>query len=224
MPPGTGVAPTPSGAQAPTGTPQLLGGRYRIGEVLGHGGMAEVYLATDSVLNRDVAVKVLGRNFAHDGSFVQRFRREAQAAAALNHPNVVSVYDTGSDGDTHYIVMEYVHGKTLGEIIRESGPLLPQRAVEIGEAVATGLGFAHRAGIIHRDVKPGNIMITPTGDVKVMDFGIARANTNDSLTRTATVLGTATYFSPEQAQGEPVDARSDIYSVGCVLYEMLTAA
>src|SRR5438093_6625973 len=202
--------------------PAVLGGRYEIVSLIGHGGMAQVYLGTDRVLGRQVAVKVLGPQFARDDSFVARFRREAQAAAALNHPNVVGVFDTGSDDGTHFIVMEYVHGKTLADVIREDAPLLPERAVEIAESVAGGLAFAHAQGIVHRDVKPGNIMLTPTGDVKVMDFGIARATTSDSLTQTATVLGTATYFSPEQAQGEPVDARSDIYSLGVVMYEMLT--
>ncbi|TMK98775.1 MAG: serine/threonine protein kinase, partial [Actinobacteria bacterium] len=185
--------------------------------------MAQVYLGTDRVLGRNVAVKVLGPEFARDDSFVTRFRREAQAAAALTHPNVVGVFDTGSDDGTHFIVMEYVQGKTLAQVITEDAPLLPERAAEIAEAASTGLAFAHKQGIIHRDVKPGNIMLTPAGDVKVMDFGIARATTSDSITQTATVLGTATYFSPEQAQGARVDARSDIYSLGCVLYEMLTA-
>ncbi|HEX8100735.1 MAG TPA: Stk1 family PASTA domain-containing Ser/Thr kinase [Actinomycetota bacterium] len=202
---------------------KVLGDRYELTSMLGHGGMAEVYLGTDRVLGRQVAVKILGNQFVDDESFVARFRREAQSAAALNHPNVVSVFDTGSDDGTHFIVMEYVQGKTLADVIKEDAPLLPERAVEIAEAVAAALGFAHREGIIHRDVKPGNIMLTPTGDVKVMDFGIARAVSSDSLTQTATVLGTATYFSPEQAQGASVDARSDIYSVGVVLYEMLTA-
>src|SRR5712691_447254 len=185
--------------------------------------MAEVYLGADQILGRRVAVKVLGSQYARDASFVTRFRREAQAAAALSHPNVVGVFDTGSDDGTHFIVMEYIQGKTLALVIREDGPLLPERAVEIADAVAAGLAFAHRAGIVHRDIKPGNIMITPGGEVKVMDFGIARATAGESLTQTATVLGTATYFSPEQAQGDSVDARSDIYSLGCVLYEMLTA-
>ena len=202
---------------------KVLGDRYEINSPLGHGGMAEVYLGTDRVLGRQVAIKVLGQHFADDESFVARFRREAQSAAALNHPNVVSVFDTGSDNGTHFIVMEYVQGRTLADIIKDDAPLLPERAVEITEAVAVALGFAHREGIIHRDVKPGNIMLTPSGDVKVMDFGIARAVSSDSLTQTATVLGTATYFSPEQAQGASVDARSDIYSLGCVLYEMVTS-
>jgi tRNA A-37 threonylcarbamoyl transferase component Bud32 len=201
---------------------RVLGGRYELNDVLGRGGMAEVYLGTDRVLSRQVAVKVLAPSFARDENFVARFRREARAAAALNHPNVVGVFDTGSDDGTHFIVMEYIQGKTLAEVIREDAPLLPERAVEIAESVAGGLAFAHAQGIVHRDVKPGNIMLTSTGDVKVMDFGIARATTSDSLTQTATVLGTATYFSPEQAQGAKVDARSDVYSLGCVLYEMLT--
>ena len=201
---------------------KVLSDRYELGGVLGRGGMAEVYVGTDRVLGRRVAVKILADRFARDSSFVARFRREAQSAAALNHPNVVSVFDTGSDNGTHFIVMEYVQGKTLSEILRDGSALMPERAVEIAEGVAEALAFAHRAGIVHRDVKPGNIMLTPTGDVKVMDFGIARATTSESLTQTATVLGTATYLSPEQAQGEPVDARSDIYSLGQVLYEMLT--
>src|SRR5438445_6238107 len=202
---------------------KVLSGRYELGNVLGRGGMAEVYVGTDRVLGRRIAVKILADRFAKDSSFVARFRREAQSAAALNHPNVVSVFDTGSDDGTHFIVMEYVQGKTLSQVLRDGSALMPERAVEITEGVAEALAFAHQAGIVHRDVKPGNIMLTPAGDVKVMDFGIARATTSESLTQTATVLGTATYFSPEQAQGESVDARSDIYSLGCVLYEMLTA-
>ena len=185
--------------------------------------MATVFRGNDTVLGRPVAVKVLAPRYANDTTFVARFRREAQSAAAMNHPNIVNVFDTGSDGDTHYIVMELVEGRTLREVIAEDAPLLPERAAEIAEAVAAALAFAHERGIVHRDVKPGNIMITPSGDVKVMDFGIARATTGDSLTQTSTVLGTATYLSPEQAQGEVVDPRSDIYSLGIVGYEMLTA-
>ncbi|MGH2710658.1 MAG: Stk1 family PASTA domain-containing Ser/Thr kinase [Actinomycetota bacterium] len=202
---------------------RVLAGRYELEEVLGQGGMARVFKGTDTVLNRTVAVKVLSPQFAGDEQFVARFRREAQAAAALNHPNIVSVYDTGSQGDVHYIVMEYVEGRTLRDIIKQEGPLLPQRAIEIAEAVCGGLSAAHEGGLVHRDIKPGNIMITRDGEVKVMDFGIARTSTGDTLTQTASILGTASYLSPEQAQGESVDARSDIYSLGCVLYEMLTA-
>src|SRR5437899_2902612 len=167
---------------------RILSGRYELGGVLGRGGMAEVYVGTDRVLGRRIAVKILADRFAKDNSFVARFRREAQSAAALNHPNVVSVFDTGSDDGTHFIVMEYVQGKTLSEILREGSALMPERAVEIAEGVAEALAFAHRAGIVHRDVKPGNIMLTRTGDVKVMDFGIARATTSESLTQTAPVL------------------------------------
>ena len=203
---------------------RVLADRYEIDTVLGQGGMARVFKGDDRVLNRTVAVKVLSPQFAGDEQFVARFRREAQAAAALNHPNIVSVYDTGSQGEVHYIVMEYVEGRTLRDIIRAEGPLLPERAMEIAEAVANALADAHEAGLVHRDIKPGNIMVTREGEVKVMDFGIARTTTGDTLTQTASILGTASYLSPEQAQGESVDARSDIYSVGCVLYEMLTAA
>jgi serine/threonine-protein kinase len=202
---------------------RVLADRYEIESVLGQGGMARVFKGTDRVLNRSVAVKVLSPQFANDDQFVARFRREAQAAAALNHPNIVSVYDTGSQGDVHYIVMEYVEGRTLKDIIQQEGPLLPERATEIGAAVAAALAAAHEGGLVHRDIKPGNIMITREGEVKVMDFGIARTSTGDTLTQTASILGTASYLSPEQAQGEPVDARSDIYSMGCVLYEMVTA-
>ncbi|MGH2724009.1 MAG: Stk1 family PASTA domain-containing Ser/Thr kinase [Actinomycetota bacterium] len=201
---------------------RVLGERYEIAGLLGQGGMAKVFKGTDKVLGRTVAVKVLSPQFADDNNFVARFRREAQAAAALNHPNIVGVFDTGSHEDIHYIVMEYVEGKTLRDVLRTEGPLLPERAIEIADSVALALGPAHRAGMVHRDIKPGNIMITADGQVKVMDFGIARTTTGDTLTQTAAVLGTASYLSPEQAQGEPVDPRSDIYSLGCVLYEMLT--
>ncbi|HEX2030948.1 MAG TPA: Stk1 family PASTA domain-containing Ser/Thr kinase [Actinomycetota bacterium] len=201
---------------------RVLGDRYEIDGVLGQGGMAKVFRGTDRVLGRTVAVKVLSPQFADDQGFVARFRREAQAAAALNHPNIVGVFDTGSQQDVHFIVMEYVEGKTLRDVLREDGPLLPERAVEVADAVARALESAHEAGLVHRDIKPGNIMLTSDGEVKVMDFGIARTTTGDTLTQTAAVLGTASYLSPEQAQGESVDRRSDIYSLGCVLYEMVT--
>ncbi|MGH2674386.1 MAG: Stk1 family PASTA domain-containing Ser/Thr kinase [Actinomycetota bacterium] len=201
---------------------RVLAGRYEIETLLGQGGMARVFRGTDRVLGRTVAIKVLSPQFAGDEQFVTRFRREAQAAAGLNHPNIVSVYDTGDQGDVHFIVMEYVEGRTLRDVIRGEGALLPERAAEIAEAVARALSSAHDAGLVHRDIKPGNIMLTPEGEVKVMDFGIARTSTGDTLTQTAAILGTASYLSPEQAQGHTVDARSDIYSLGCVLYEMLT--
>src|SRR5439155_8575832 len=180
---GQGKGPRGRGRMTDGADQTVLAGRYELDTVLGHGGMAEVYLGTDRVLGRPVAVKILADRFARDGSFVARFRREARSAAALNHPNVVSVFDTGSDDGTHYIVMEYVKGKSLAQIVREDAPLMPERAVEIAQGVAEALAFAHAAGIVHRDVKPGNIMLTPTGDVKVMDFGIARASTGDSLTQ-----------------------------------------
>jgi eukaryotic-like serine/threonine-protein kinase len=201
---------------------RVLNGRYEIDSVLGQGGMAKVFRGTDQVLGRTVAIKVLSPQFADDAQFVARFRREAQAAAALNQPNIVGVFDTGSQGDVHFIVMEYVEGRTLRDVIRADGPLLPERAAEIADAVARALETAHEAGMVHRDIKPGNIMLTSDGEVKVMDFGIARTSTGDTLTQTAAVLGTASYLSPEQAQGQPVDARSDLYSLGCVLYEMTT--
>jgi len=185
--------------------------------------MAKVFLGTDTVLGRTVAVKVMAPQFADDDGFVMRFRREAQAAASIGHPHIVSVFDTGSDDGVHFIVMEYVEGRTLAEILAGGGRILPDRAIDIAMDVCRALEAAHAQGVIHRDIKPGNIMLDPRGDVKVTDFGIARVTTTaDTVAQTAAILGTASYLSPEQAQGQPVDGRSDIYSLGCVLYEMVT--
>lgn len=202
----------------------VFNGRYELHRRLGRGGMAEVFLARDQLLDRPVAVKVLFPEFATDPAFVERFRREATAAANLNHPNIVGVYDWGEADNTYFIVMEYIDGRTLSEILRAEGPLHPDRVADVGADVAAALGFAHRNGVVHRDVKPGNVIVTSAGLVKVADFGIARAITassEDNLTQVGTVMGTAAYFSPEQARGDAVDPRSDLYSLGCVLYELL---
>ncbi|MFF4306163.1 Stk1 family PASTA domain-containing Ser/Thr kinase [Streptomyces sp. NPDC001601] len=208
--------------------PRRLGGRYELGHVLGRGGMAEVYLAHDTRLGRTVAVKTLRADLARDPSFQARFRREAQSAASLNHPAIVAVYDTGEDYidgvSIPYIVMEYVDGSTLRELLHSGRKLLPERAMEMTIGILQGLEYAHRSGIVHRDIKPANVMLTRNGQVKVMDFGIARAmgDAGMTMTQTAAVIGTAQYLSPEQAKGEQVDARSDLYSTGCLLYELLT--
>ena len=208
-----------------------VGGRYELGELLGRGGMAEVRKGTDTRLGRVVAVKRLRTDLASDATFQARFRREAQSSASLNHPAIVAVYDTGEEPSADgsgvaqpYIVMEYVAGRTLRDILREGRKILPERALEITSGVLSALDYSHRAGIIHRDIKPGNVMLTPSGDVKVMDFGIARAisDASSTMTQTAAVVGTAQYLSPEQARGETVDSRSDVYSAGCLLYELLT--
>ncbi|WP_298177230.1 Stk1 family PASTA domain-containing Ser/Thr kinase [Saccharomonospora sp.] len=208
--------------------PRLLSNRYELGDTLGYGGMSEVHHGHDIRLGREVAVKILRADLARDPMFQERFRREAQNAAALNHPAIVAVYDTG-EADTEYgplpyIVMEYVEGRTLRDIVKTEGPMPQKRAMEVMADVCAALDFSHRHGIIHRDVKPANVMITRNGAVKVMDFGIARAvhDGQAAMTQTAAVIGTAQYLSPEQARGETVDARSDVYSAGCVLYELVT--
>lgn len=214
-------------------TPRVLAGRYEVGELIGRGGMAEVHIGHDTRLGRTVAIKVLRSDLARDPSFLARFRREAQSAAALNHPAIVAVYDTGEDTHTDtqgasvhvpFIVMEYVEGHTVRDILQDGAAVPIEEAVEITAGILSALEYSHQAGIVHRDIKPANVMITPTGAVKVMDFGIARAMADSAATMTQThaVIGTAQYLSPEQARGETVDARSDLYSTGCVLFELLT--
>jgi len=213
-----------------TAQARLLGGRYEVGGILGYGGMAEVHRGLDTRLGRDVAIKMLRVDLARDATFQMRFRREAQNAASLNHPSIVAVYDTGEEREpgaptaVPYIVMEYVPGRTLKELIVAEGPVAPRDACDITADICAALDFSHKHQIIHRDIKPGNVMITPTGEVKVMDFGIARAMASNQMTMTQTsaVIGTAQYLSPEQARGETVDARSDVYATGCVLYELMT--
>jgi len=213
--------------------PRILANRYEVGDLIGRGGMAEVHIGHDTRLGRTVAIKILRSDLARDPSFQARFRREAQAAASLNHPSVVAVYDTGEDVITEitgavshvpFIVMEYVEGHTVRDILRDGQAVPIEEAVEITAGVLSALGYSHHAGIVHRDIKPANVMLTPTGAVKVMDFGIARAIADSAATMTQTqaVIGTAQYLSPEQARGEQVDARSDLYSTGCLLFELLT--
>jgi serine/threonine-protein kinase len=203
----------------------VLNDRYEIQNRIGRGGMADVFLARDLLLDRPVAIKVLFPEFATDPNFVERFRREAQAAANLNHPNIVSVYDWGTYLNTYFMAMEYVQGRTLADIMRVNGRLTSMQAAEIASEVAAALSFAHRNGVVHRDIKPANILIGSAGQVKVADFGIARAMNapmESNLTQVGAVMGTATYFSPEQAQGAQPDPRSDLYSLGIVLYEMVS--
>ncbi|WP_308160864.1 Stk1 family PASTA domain-containing Ser/Thr kinase [Cellulomonas sp. GbtcB1] len=212
---------------------RILAGRYEVGELIGRGGMAEVHIGHDARLGRTVAIKILRSDLARDPSFQARFRREAQAAAGLNHPSIVAVYDTGEDVYTEptgatahvpFIVMEYVEGHTVRDILRDGQAVPIEEAIEITAGVLSALEYSHHAGIVHRDIKPANVMLTPTGAVKVMDFGIARAVADSAATMTQTqaVIGTAQYLSPEQARGETVDARSDLYSAGCLLFELLT--
>ncbi|WP_205325861.1 Stk1 family PASTA domain-containing Ser/Thr kinase [Glycomyces sp. YM15] len=206
-----------------TTEPRLLGGRYEIGEVVGYGGMAEVHRGRDLRLGRDVAVKLLRADLSRDESFLIRFQREAQNSASLNHPNIVAVFDTGEDAGIPYMVMEFVNGRTLKEVLMAEGRFDPATACEVVADMCSALDFSHKHHIIHRDVKPGNVMLSDTNQVKVMDFGIARALASGqaTMTQTSAVIGTAQYLSPEQARGETVDARSDVYAVGCVLYELL---
>ena len=215
-----------------TAVGRTLGGRYQLGDVIGHGGMAEVHSGTDLRLGRAVAIKVLRPDLARDPAFLNRFRREAQSAAGLNHPNIVAVYDTGEDQmetsvgvvNVPWIVMERVEGVTLRQVLASGRKITPERALDIVDGVLAALDYSHRHGIVHRDIKPANVMITQSGNIKVMDFGIARAlsDASSTMTNTNAVMGTAQYLSPEQARGELVDARSDLYSTGCMLYELLT--
>src|SRR6202142_3456210 len=210
--------------------PRPLGGRYELEGVVGRGGMAEVFRARDIRLDRIVGVKTLRDDLARDQTFQARFRREAQSAASLNKPSIVAVYDTGEDDDAAtgipvpYIVMEFVDGRTVRDLLQSDHRLLPERSLEIIDGVLGALDYSHESGIVHRDIKPGNVMVTRNGDIKVMDFGIARAMSDNqaTMTQTAQVIGTAQYLSPEQARGERVDARSDLYSTGCLMYELLT--
>jgi hypothetical protein len=206
------------------GAARVLGGRYRLEERVAAGGMGTVFAATDDRLDRRVAVKVLRDELAHDARFVERFRREARAAAALSHPNVAAVFDFGDDSGTPYIVMELVPGRDLARLVREDGPLPPERARALGAQLCAALAHAHAAGLVHRDVKPANVIVDDTDRAKVTDFGIARAAGDSSLTQTGSVLGSAHYMAPEQASGAPATPAADVYSAGVVLYEMLTGS
>lgn len=220
------MQPPPSGPTEPPTNPMIgrtLNDRYEILAVIGAGGMSTVFRAHDQRLGRDVAIKILHAQFAADSDFVERFRQEAEFAAGLSaHPNIVSIFDVGEDGDIRYMVMELIEGRNLKDLIRAEAPLSTERAFAIGQAIASALAFAHQRGLIHRDVKPQNILVSPDGSVHVADFGIARSDASSQVTRTGVVLGTAQYLSPEQAQGQSAGAASDIYALGIVLFEMLT--
>src|SRR5918997_5389161 len=224
------VCSTDRVAQVPNGyegfVPRtLIDGRYELRGQVGSGGMADVFLAHDEVLDRDVALKMLKDKYTENDEFVERFKREAQSAAALSHPNIVPIFDRGASEDgTYYIAMEYLSGGTLKDRILSKGALPARTAAAVALQIAEALRAAHERGVIHRDIKPHNILITESGDVKVTDFGIARAASSSTMTRTGSILGTAHYISPEQAMGEPVGPQSDLYSLGVVLYEMLTGA
>src|ERR1700692_1172847 len=201
----------------------IIDGRYRVISRLGSGGMADVYLAEDQLLGRQVAVKLLHHHFAEDQEFVERFRREASSAAGLSHPNIVAIFDRGEWNGTYYIAMEYVAGRTLKAIVREEGPLDPARAIDIVIQILRAARSAHKRGVIHRDLKPHNVILDEEGRARVTDFGIARAGASD-MTLTGSIMGTAQYLSPEQAQGHEVSGRSDLYAIGIILYELLTGA
>src|SRR2546421_9288927 len=205
---------------AEVATNTVVDGRYRITHRIGSGGMADVYCAQDSHLGRDVAIKMLHRRFSRDHEFVERFKREASAAASLNHPNVVNVFDRGEHDGTYYIAMENLPGRTLKEIIQREAPMGQRRTIDLGIQILNAAGFGHKRGVIHRDFKPHNVIVGPDDRLKVTDFGIARAGASE-MTETGSIMGTAQYLSPEQAQGQPVDHRSDLYSIGIMMDEML---
>src|SRR6059058_2580870 len=227
--PATAVAPGALSGCEPTGpgilprvVGELIAGRYELEELVGSGGMSSVYRAHDKLLERTVALKILHEQFTRDDAYVERFRREARAVAQLAHPNIVTVIDRGEQDGRQFIVFEYVDGMNLKELLDQEGPLDPREAIELALQVARGLSFAHENGLVHRDVKPQNVLIDADGRAKVTDFGIAHALDVDGMTITGTIMGSSNYIAPEQARGEPVDEQSDIYSLGCVLYELLT--